>query len=198
MKQILILFLTLLFSLTFQAQNLDRMSETKRNETLLRIAKDIVMEYGPDYYREYKAPEIAHGIVGGKGKQVFTDEELKKYRNRSFYTVKYLFDRNEEAFPWDYSAYVFIWGDTGQAIKVLFGSGSLRSIDAKRTKSATKKQTWKKQKPGTFVSSRATKVIPEKKKYLIRRDTKNSDGTIIKTEYIDPDTVDYYRGHPAR
>ena len=154
MKRILILLTALVYCTIFQAQNLDKMNDADRKKALLRIAKGIVMEYGPDFYREYKEPEIKHGIVGKDETQRFSEEDEKKHKNRSFYTVKYYYDEKEESFHQYYSAYVFIWGDTSEAFKVYFGNNFGQTIDPKRTKSTTKKWTWKKRPPGAFQKTR--------------------------------------------
>ncbi|MFR0679377.1 hypothetical protein [Dysgonomonas mossii] len=165
MKRIILIVTTFFFSMVFWAQNLDKMKEPEKKEALLRIAKEIIMEYGPDYYREYGEPEIKRGIAGKDDIQRFSLENEKKYKNKVFYTVKYFYNKNEEAFRRDYSAYVFIWGDTGEAFKVYFGGGLGRTIDSKRTKSNTEKSTWKKQPPGAFKTTIVRKLkegeIPE-------------------------------------
>src|SRR5690606_22917077 len=100
----------------------DKMSEAQRNEALLKIAKVAVMEYGPDFYREYGQPEITHELVT-KGNPRFTEEEAKKCSNRSYYTVRYFYDKTQESFFESYCAKVFIWGDTGKAFRISFGNG---------------------------------------------------------------------------
>ena len=154
MKRILILLTALVYCTIFQAQNLDKINDADRKKALLRITKDIVMEYGPDYYREYREPEIAHGYVNENARRYFSEDQQKKYKNRSYYTVKYFYNKNEEAFYEDYSALVYIWGNTGEAFNISFGNGFGRIINPKRTKSATKKSTWKKQPPGAFQMTR--------------------------------------------
>ena len=167
MKRILILICALVFCTPFWAQNLDKMNEAKRKTALLRIAKEGILEFAPDYYREYGEPEIAHGYVDNV--QKFSDDQLKKYRNRSYYTVKYFYDKNEEAFWGDYSACVYIWGDTGKVFRISsssgMGLGNLDDPEAMANPDRVKRMEWKKQPPGSLHKDRAIKLkegeIPE-------------------------------------
>jgi len=150
------------FCTPFCAQNLDTMNETERKATLLRIAKEGVLEFGPDYYREYGEPEIEHGYVGENPKQYFTDEEFEKYKNRSFYSVKYFYDKNEEAFHEDYSAWVYIWGDTGKVFAIRFGIGmglgDLDDPEVVANPGIIKRAEWQKRPPGSLNTHRAIYV----------------------------------------
>ena len=57
------LIVALLCSLQITAQsnvcNLRKMSESDRNAFLITKAKEVVLNFGPDYYREYREPEIS-------------------------------------------------------------------------------------------------------------------------------------------
>ena len=57
------LVVALLCSLQITAQsnvcNLSKMYEPDRNAYLIKKAKEVVMNFGPDYYREYGEPEIS-------------------------------------------------------------------------------------------------------------------------------------------
>lgn len=125
------------------ARNLDKMNETERREALLHIATEWILEFAPDFYRDYGEPEILHGYVNrdllrrevfgpdlfGRSytiegaPQSFTEPEFVKYRGRSFYSVTFFFDKTVEAFRENFSSRVMIWGDTGKVFQVRFGAG---------------------------------------------------------------------------
>lgn len=146
------LCLTLCVSVSFLAQNLDKMKKSDKTKYLLQLAKEAVLTYGPDYYREYGQPEIQHGHVDEEVKRYFTEDELKKFPNRSYYTVKYYYNEKEEAFYEDYSAWVYIWGDTGQVFLIFFGNGlGLGDLDQPHTRTdpnRVRQMTWQKLPPG--------------------------------------------------
>ncbi len=150
MRKVLSTFLFLTIYITLWAQNLEKMNESERVKTLLRVAKEGIMEYGPDYYREYEKPEIKYNRVIN-GNKNFADEEVEQYRNRYYYTVKYSYDESKESFNTDYSAWVFIWEDTGKVFQIYFGNGlGLRELDIPETvvdPKGIKKMTWEKQPP---------------------------------------------------
>lgn len=160
------------------AQNLDKMSESERTDALVRIAKEAVLKIGPDFYREYGKPGIEHSYVTDDNRES-TVEESKKYNGRSFYMVKFFYDKSKESFPKSYAAKVYIWGDTGKAYCVLFGGGLGQEIsDESDTESATKfNWTWEKQPPGKFRTTRAIKQEYNPQKEYIRGNKKR-DGDI--------------------
>ena len=142
MIRILTILICALCFCTFSwAQNLDEMSEAKRNATLIQIATEVVLEINPTFFRECGEPEILHGRVGvgvkpnwewlpsrSKGgemlRQPFTERQFERYHNRSFYVVTFFYDKTEEHFPDGFSSQVMIWGDTGKAFSLRFGTGS--------------------------------------------------------------------------
>jgi len=110
-KQIMIIILLFVSYNNAMAQNLDRLPQPKRDSILISIAKEVILKYGPDYYREYAKPII---------KRSNTD--------RAAYEVTFLYDKTEETLEWDYAAKVFIWADTGNPGSVFFGNGFGRGI----------------------------------------------------------------------
>lgn len=150
MKRIFLTLLSLIICTAFFAQNLEKMNESERTKFLLRVAKEGIMEYGPDYYREYKIPKIEYNCVVDSNKN-FADEEVEQYRNRHYYSVKYFYNESEESFNTDYSAWVFIWADTSKVFQIYFGNGfGLRELDIPETvvdPKGIKKMTWEKQPP---------------------------------------------------
>ena len=104
------------------AENLDSLSTEKRNKKLIKMAKEVVLRHGPDYYRDYKPPVIKSLIVSDKSGDLRINLR-KKYKDRSYYTVEYPYDLKEEVFGSFYSAKVYVWGDTGKVFYIVFGGG---------------------------------------------------------------------------
>ena len=98
------------------AQNLSSMPAAERNAQLIAIAKEVVLTYGPDWYREYGEPVITRGQVPPEG-------DYLGNANRYFYTVTFLYDQTQEMLEWDFAARVVIWEDTGKPASIFFGNG---------------------------------------------------------------------------
>ncbi|MDR0333129.1 MAG: hypothetical protein LBI15_06650 [Dysgonamonadaceae bacterium] len=113
------------------AQNLSSMPIAQRDSLLISIAKEVVLKYGPDYYREYQEPEIIRKQIPLEGD--VTGGNAGRYG----YVITFLYDPSKETLEWDYAARVGIWEDTGRPSGVSFGNGlgltipevSLRSSD---------------------------------------------------------------------
>ena len=181
MKRVTTILICVLCFCTFSwTQNLDNMSEARRNETLIRIAQETVLEFSPTFFREYGEPEILHGRVGvglrpdafGRSRggeiprQLFTDEEFERHHNRPFYTVTLFYDKTVEDFPERFSSQVYIWGDTGRAFQLFVGSGGtfLSGLDEPQTRSrlSTMPRTeWQRRPPGYFRQRAATTRFAE-------------------------------------
>ncbi len=150
MKRLLLTCVSLIIYASSFAQNLEQMNKSERNKILLRVAKEGIIEHGPDYYREYGIPEIEYNCVVDSNKN-FSDEEVEQYRNRHYYSVKYFYNKSEESFYTDYSALVFIWADTGKVFQIYFGNGfGLGELDipeAMADPKRVKQMTWEKQPP---------------------------------------------------
>ncbi|MBR1667626.1 MAG: hypothetical protein IJ693_05015 [Bacteroidaceae bacterium] len=87
----------------------------------MKLAKEVVMNFGPDYYRDYKEPEISK-------KQVFEDDsegipEVMRNAGRPYYTVTLFYDREKEQLAEKFAAAIDIWADDGEPMRVLFGNG---------------------------------------------------------------------------
>ena len=96
-----------------QKKNLDKLPEKERKEYLLKKAKETIMEYGPDWYRDYKEPVIRLIVI-----------DLGPDKGRSFYSVGYLYDPNKEQMEYsEYSVGVGIYADTGEVRGISFGDG---------------------------------------------------------------------------
>ena len=118
---------------TARKKNLDRMSERKRNRKLTAIARDAILEVGPDYYRKDVVPVIEGPFTftwkGSEG-PTYIESEGRKY-----YGVKYPYDNEKEQYKLahDYSAYVMIWADDGDIAIIGFGNGEAYSFITGRT-----------------------------------------------------------------
>ena len=126
MRRLLLLFcMTVgLLSLSGQvtAENLDSLSTEKRNKKLIKLAKEVVLRHGPDFYREYKPPVIKSQRVSDKTVDM-TVEMIERYKGRSYYTIEYPYNIKEEVFHNYYSVKVYVWGATGKVFSILFGNG---------------------------------------------------------------------------
>ncbi|MDR1170817.1 MAG: hypothetical protein LBL24_00025 [Bacteroidales bacterium] len=106
------------------AQNLDRMKKNKRESQMIVVAKEIVMKYGPDYYRKYKRPVVERHQVPPKGELNPTGEGA----GRIFYQVIFLYDKTQESLEHDFAARVTFQEDTGKPTGMFFGNGWGRKL----------------------------------------------------------------------
>ena len=111
------------------AQNLSSMRASQRNALLISIAKETVLIFGPDYYREYGEPIIRRMQTPPQGALNPGGENAGRY----FYTVTFLYDRTHEMFYSSFAAQVAIWEDTGKPAAVTFGNGFFFGLPEHRT-----------------------------------------------------------------
>ena len=118
------MILNLLFCLRQNAfsQDLDSLPQQQRDSILIEVAKEVVLKYGPGYYREYKRPVITRSQVPPLGEVNLTGDDA----NRIIYEVVFLYDDTKELLDFDFAAKVAIWGDTYKPIRVLFGNGFIK------------------------------------------------------------------------
>jgi len=116
----------LLFSLLFvsyntrsTAQNLNNMPVAQRDSFLIASAKEAILLLGPDYYREYKQPEIVYRKMPPADS--IGDKRFVSNANRYYYSVIYRYNPEEEILNMDYAARVDIWADNGKLDVVAFG-----------------------------------------------------------------------------
>ena len=108
---------------TDKIRNLESMSEKKRNKILTRIAREAVLQVGPDYYREDTVPVIlGPGTFTWKGT---TEYGRIAFEGRKFYSVFFPYDNSREEFrlAYNYTAQVNIWADNGEPAEIFFGNG---------------------------------------------------------------------------
>jgi hypothetical protein len=101
-----------------QVQDLSKMPEIQRNAMLISIAKEVVLLYGPDYYREVSEPIVEL-------------RELRPGYGHYFYYVTFPYDKTQETLV-DYAAEVQICVDTGRPAGIDFGNGIGRSLPVER------------------------------------------------------------------
>ena len=118
MKQLFsVILLCVSYSTAIRSQNLDSIPAVQRDSLLIAMAKEVILKYGPDYYREYKPPVIERKIWPLKGER----NPEGKNAGRVYYEIVYLYDKTVELLDWDFAAEVRIWADTKTLCDVLFG-----------------------------------------------------------------------------
>jgi hypothetical protein len=120
---ILVMMLTGYITATV-SQNLDSLPQERRDSILISTANEVVLRYGPGYYREYKQPLIERNQIPEKGPTNPTGENI----GRILYNVMFLYDKTKELLEKDFAAVIDVWGDTGKPILIYFGNGWGRFI----------------------------------------------------------------------
>jgi hypothetical protein len=119
MKIMLLALIFTGYTVITRSQNLDSIPKAKRDSILIARAKETVLTYGPDYYREYKKPVIERGQVLPKGAINVTGENA----NRVFYVVIFPYDKTKELLAEEFAVMVRFWADAGTPMSVRFGNG---------------------------------------------------------------------------
>jgi hypothetical protein len=102
-----------------RGQHLDSLPAAKRDSILLEVAKETVMKYGPDYYRDHQPPRIKRLVVPEHGRATYGEKNV----GRIYYSVTYPADKARELCVHDVAASVNIWADTREATSIFFGCG---------------------------------------------------------------------------
>ena len=110
MKVINIVFLLICGVPAITAQNLDRMPKNKRDSLLIAVAKEVVLKFGPDYYREVSKPIVERTTIPG-GTTIY-------------FEVFFLYDKTEERLDMDFAAQVRFRDDTGKPVYICLGNGT--------------------------------------------------------------------------
>lgn len=124
LKWIVMFLLFSAFNQETSSQNLDSLLQQQRDSILIEVAKEVVLKYGPGYYREYKRPVITRSQVPPLGEVNLTGDDA----NRIFYEMVFLYDKSKEQLSYDFAARVLIWSDSRKPIDVMFGNGLGRVI----------------------------------------------------------------------
>ena len=103
--------------------HLSQMDSVKRYEYLVKLAREVVLNFGPGYYRDNMNPTISDLRVFSDSSLVERFPEAKRNLGRKYYTVTIPYDHAQEQLEWDYAANVEIWEDDGEPKGVMFGHG---------------------------------------------------------------------------
>lgn len=98
--------------------NLEAFSKRERNAYLSAVSKEVTLEFGPGYYREYKKPEISYNKCDSIEADFWGVEIGTVY-----YSIKYPYDPEKEKLNLDFTARVIVMNNTGQPVNILFGNG---------------------------------------------------------------------------
>ncbi|MDR0544216.1 MAG: hypothetical protein LBG30_02550 [Odoribacteraceae bacterium] len=82
--QLFILLLALALPHGLRGQHLDSLPAAERDTFLLKVAKETVMKYGPDYYRDHQPPTIKRTSISA-----IESSYGKQHAGRPFYIVLY-------------------------------------------------------------------------------------------------------------
>ena len=102
---------------------LSQMDSLKRNEYLVKLAREVVLNFGPGYYRENMNPEVSAIRMYLDSTHVERFPEDRKNIGRKYYVVTFPYDHAQEQLEWGYAAKVEIWEDDGEPKGVMFGHG---------------------------------------------------------------------------
>ena len=122
--KIFIILLLASYNTVSISQNLDSIPAEKRDSLLIAIAKEVVLKYGPDYYREDSIPKIERHLVPPKGEINKTGENA----GRVLYWVIIPYDEKKEKLEKPFAARIQFWADTGNPVSVFFGNGLGRIV----------------------------------------------------------------------
>ena len=103
--------------------HLSQQDSVKRNEYLVKLAREVVLNFGPGYYRDNMNPEISPIRMYLDSTHVKQFPEDRKNIGRKYYVVTIPYDHAQEQLEWDYAANVEIWEDDGEPKRVMFGHG---------------------------------------------------------------------------
>lgn len=100
-----------------QKNNLSLLPQKERNEYLVKKAYDAVMKYGPDWYRDYREPEIKSFII--------PVDSRDPDREKTEYSIRWYYDPAQEKMIKPYSVAVGIYESTGELRWIMFGDGGI-------------------------------------------------------------------------
>jgi YD repeat-containing protein len=101
--------------------HLSQQDSVKRNEYLVKLAREVVLNFGPGYYRENMNPEVSAIRMYLDSTHVERFPEDRKNIGRKYYVVTFPYDHTQEQLEWGYAAKVEIWEDDGEPKGVMFG-----------------------------------------------------------------------------
>ena len=101
--------------------HLSQMDSVKRNEYLVKLAREVVLNFGPGYYRDNMNPTISDLRVFSDRSLVKRFPEAQQKLGKKYYVVTIPYDHTQERLEMDYAAQVEIWEDDGEPKGVMFG-----------------------------------------------------------------------------
>jgi hypothetical protein len=129
MKEIILtILLCASYNVLTMAQDLRSMPIAQRDSLLIAIAREVVLTYGPDWYREYGDPIIRREV---------RPAEAGADAGRGILFVRFLYDRTLEELEWDFAAEVNFREDTGRPVAVIFGNGLGRLVTESNLRSGS-------------------------------------------------------------
>lgn len=90
----------------YEGQKLSSLSEEKRNEYLIALARKCVLVYGPAFYREYKKTIIEEGVY--EPLPPSGTKERWPHAEQPYYVVRFPYDTSKELFKSAFIAWVVI------------------------------------------------------------------------------------------
>ena len=123
MKYLLCSLLFILCTFAFaQKEAFADMDSISKHEYLVKVASDVIKRLGPDFYDESCIPTVSDTIAFDK-KDVGSYEELKIHLGRKYYIVEFPSNAPLKDGVRLTSSKVYIWADTGEPQRVIFGNG---------------------------------------------------------------------------
>ena len=123
MKTIITLAIAFICCSTFAQQtNLSQMTEKARNEYLLKKSKEVVLNFGPEWYQEPMSVEITgpHKLYGYGSDNPY----IQQWDGRLFYSVVYSYDKYKK-YNNPHLSHAFevsIWEDDAEPWDITFGN----------------------------------------------------------------------------
>ena len=71
----------------------DSIAKMKLDKKLIKLAKQVVLKHGPEYYREYREPVIRYRRVSKAWNDLYP-EFIEAYAGQVFYTVEYPYNED--------------------------------------------------------------------------------------------------------
>ena len=122
MKSILFFMIAIICNSTCYAQesSLSKMTEKARNDYLLKLSKEVVHNFGPEWYKEPFVTEFS-GIQVYENK-AYDLPEGKKCNGRHYYTIVFRYKKYQNLPKWHFAFKVSVWEDDGEPKDIMFGN----------------------------------------------------------------------------
>lgn len=119
MKRLFLSLLVIVFNLSSFAQDIpfQELDSVKRTEYLINLAREVVQNFGPDYYKPSHIVEVADTTTVFD--TTFDHPVIKKSLGRRYYVISFFCDKIKKE-KGLYAAQVGIWVDNGEPFCVDF------------------------------------------------------------------------------